>query len=563
MLFRVFAAALLASLAACQPSVPESPTWFQDIQPIVMANCAGCHGADPGRPEISTFRLDRYVKNDPTTLDAYDYAQAIVRSAARLEAPAMPPTYALSERQRATLERWLEQGAPKGQRENRLPRAEQLAPLESSLTVDQSLALTLRSWDEDGDGLAVLVGLREPGSAAALTRLTTGAGIRDVTLDTGALPSGKTYELFAVLDDGFFDDPVANAHEVVLMPSVAVDHGTRGTAPAVQLIRPNGGETLIGSAEIAWVASDPDTGDTVSIDLELIEVAPDGSGNRVATIASALPNVPSSYTWDVSSVPPSRGGQPIPYRVRVVARDAGGINVRSDDSDAPFTVATSVASTSYTWTDVRPVFVTYCRSCHGEPAYTPALESFRLDKYDASDPVAPVNADPGVYEMRARVYDRMVSQKNMPPANSLQPSAAEIAMIGEWIRAGAPKGPGQQNAPPTFSWNVPNDVAISTASSTGTVTLSWTASDPEGQPFSSASLSYARLSATVDLLAVCDTSVSAWTTIAGADVTAGSYVFTLPSTGYFCFRGQVTDAAGQTTTTVAGRPVKYAPSPRP
>jgi hypothetical protein len=226
----------------------------------------------------------------------------------------------------------------------------------------------------------------------------------------------------------------------LLVACQPADPGSRGTAPSVQLLRPNAGEALSGSAEIAWVASDPDPGDTVTIDLELIEVATNGSGKLVGSIATGLPSVPSSYTWDVSTVPATRGEQPLWYRVRAVARDMGGLNERSDESDLPFSIAAPAHVTSYTWTDVQPVFLTYCRTCHGQPATPPAPESFRLDKYDASDPVPPENADLGVYEMRSPVYQRMaVPQPTMPPAYAAQPSAAEITMIADWIQGGAPR----------------------------------------------------------------------------------------------------------------------------
>jgi hypothetical protein len=413
------------------------------VQPLVMANCAQCHGADPESPQISGFRLDRYVKNDPNTFDAYDYREAMVRSAARLEAPRMPPTSTLSEQQRNILERWLDRGAPKGERQNRPPRVEWLAPSASSVTVDQSLTIKLRSWDDDGDGLLVLVGLREPGLQEPAARVITGAGIREVTFDTGQLPSGGTFEVFARLDDGFSDDPAANVVEEVLGTVVRVDHGSQGTAPSAQVLRPNGGETLIGSAEVAWTASDPDPGDTVLIDIQLIEVASDGSEILVETIAAGLPNQPASYAWDLSNVPPERNGQPIWYRLRVVARDPAG-NVRSDNSDALFTVAPALASTTYTWTDVKALFASpkfLCVGCHGQPALNPTIESFRLDKYDALDPVAPANGDLGVYDVRGRVYYQVVVLKAMPQGMQMNP--ADIAIVAEWIRAGAPKGSGQ------------------------------------------------------------------------------------------------------------------------
>ncbi|HZA50964.1 MAG TPA: hypothetical protein VE549_09495 [Myxococcaceae bacterium] len=436
---RAFALSLLVWLCACQPPPPESPTWFSDVQPMVMANCARCHGADPENLTISGFRLDRYVKLDSTTLDAYDFRDAMVSSAALRNAPAMPPDYALTDRQRQTLERWVELGAPKGQRDNHPPEVERVAPVQASVTVDQTLEIRIRSWDLDSDGLAVRVGLREVGTQQGNVLITTGGGLRDVTLDTAPLASGRTYEVYAVLDDGYSDDPTANAREVVVLPNVVVDHGTQGSAPTVRLLAPNGGQALPASAEIAWTASDPDPGDVVTIDLELLEIAATGSATAAGVIAAGLPNTPSTYPWNTAAVPAARGGLPIQYKVRVVARDAGNKNVRVDDSDAPFTIATT---TTYTWADVRPVFIRTCSSCHGASAQQGAPDTFRLDKYNATDPVQPINSEPGVYELRDRVYQRMVERwpTSMPPLYAPEkPTSAEIALIADWINGGAPR----------------------------------------------------------------------------------------------------------------------------
>ncbi|HZA15245.1 MAG TPA: hypothetical protein VE618_12140, partial [Myxococcaceae bacterium] len=67
---------------------------------------------------------------------------------------------------------------------------------------------------------------------------------------------------------------------------------------------------------------------------------------------------------------------------------------------------------------------------------------FRLDKYNATDPVQPINSEPGVYEMRDRVYERMVVRRltPMPPLNAPEkPTSAEIAMVADWINGGAPR----------------------------------------------------------------------------------------------------------------------------
>ena len=380
----------------------------------------------------------------------------MVRVAVDHEAPAMPPDYSLSDRQREILARWIEQGAPKGTRDNRAPQIELVAPA-GVTTADQTLDLTIRAWDDDRDGLVVQLWAHDLATSEAEDvplGAAVGGGPRTVSIDTGALASKHDFEIYAMLDDGFSDDPAQNRTRVTLIPRLAVDHGVRGTAPTVTLVAPNGGDTLIGSADIAWTATDPDAGDTLTIDLALLAVAADGSETVAAAIASALPNS-GAYTWTIpTTIPATDGaGTPIPYKVRVTATDTLGMppNTRSDASDTAVTVARST-TTTFTWDDVKPVFVTYCVECHGQPARTVSLESFRLDKYDASDPEPPANADLGVFETKGTVYQRMVAAKTMPPASGPQPSQAELDRVASWILGGAPSGGGPMDQRPTFTW---------------------------------------------------------------------------------------------------------------
>lgn len=551
----VLAALLAAFSAACGDPVPDEPTWFADVQPLIIANCARCHGADPMQENIAGFRLDRYVAGDDGTLDAWDYREAIVRQAVDRQAPAMPLTLELTDRQKEILRRWLDAGAPKGDRDNHDPEAAVVAPDPAPTEVDQTLDLVLRAWDEDGDALAVAIGVRD--TTTGETRLVAsefGAGMRTISVDTGQLASGRDFDVYAVVDDGFSDNPDDNQHEVMLLPALRVDHGARGTAPTVTLVAPNGGETLLGETTIAWTATDPDVGDEAAllIDLDLVEVAADGTETVIASIASGTAN-DGSEPWD-----PSGFSTDAAYRIRVTADD--GQNVRSDESDLTFSIAPAGGTTDLTWADVKPIFVTYCKECHGQPARTAALEYFRLDKYDADDPESPTNGDLGVYEQRSLVYQRLVVAGSMPPAAQPQPSAADVAMVAEWILGGAPEGTGPSDAPPTFTWITPNDTSLTTATG-GNVTLQWSASDPEGLPLTGGAISYKLLTGGNDT-STCSASLTGFTDLAVAFDT-GSYAWTITTQGYYCLRGEATDEAGNTTVRIAARPVKYRTTPGP
>lgn len=550
----------MLGLASCADPVPETPTWFADVQPILTANCARCHGATPETAQIADFRLDRYVRDDANTLDAYDYRDSIVARAVALQAPVMPPRGELSDRQRAILDAWVLAGAPKGTRPNQRPTATLVAPDPLPAQVDQELAVTIETDDADGDGLMVSLAARDLTTGEMwVVPVVLGGGMHDVTVDTGQMASTHDYELSVVVDDGFSDNPEENQHSIVVVPSVRVDHGARGTAPTVRVLEPNGGQAIIGPTTIAWSATDPDLGDTLTIDLDLVRVAADGTGTVVTSIAGGLTGT-SSFAWTPTGVPTDQNGTPIPYKVRVTATDAGALNTRFDESDTSFTIAPASTPTDLTWADVKPIFVTYCRECHGEPARTIALDDFRLDKYDASDPEPPSNTDQGVYEVRSLVYQRLVSAQNMPPAAQPKPTAAQRALIGEWILGGAPEGTGPSDAPPIFTWSTPNDSAV-TRTSTGVVNLAWSTSDPEGMTLTG-QIEHTRLTATADQTAFCDVPLTGWTMLT-ANVTTGSFAWTVPSTGYFCLRGTVSDPGGNATVRVARRPVRYSITPGP
>ncbi|MBA3459196.1 MAG: hypothetical protein H0T46_04490 [Deltaproteobacteria bacterium] len=544
--------------SACGGDVPDKPTYFDDVQPILRANCARCHGADPSDPKISKFRLDRYVKDDVATFDVWDFAQGsgpdaapIVRVAVDHEAPAMPPDYSLTDRQRDILARWVDQGAPKGTRENRLPEITLIAPTDATIA-DQSLDLTFRAKDADLDGLVVQLWAHDlatgPDQDVPLGP-PTGAGDRTLSVDTGALASKHQFEIYAVLDDGFSDKPEENRTRVSLISQLAVDHGARGTAPTVKLTAPNGGETLFGMVPVTWTANDPDAGDTLRIDLALVRADTDAVA---AVIATGVANS-GTFTWSVpTSVPATDAAGPIQYKVRVTATDTLGLppNTRSDSSDATVTIE-QATTTTLTWADVKPIFVTYCLKCHGQPARTMSLESFRLDKYDASDPEPPTNNDPGVFEMKGVVYQRMITTKNMPPQAEPQPSAADLDKVKNWILGGARKGGGPMDARPTFTWTLPS----STQTGAATVMLEWTAADVEG--LASGRLEYAKVNG-IPSTGCANVTNATWMPINAPKASAmlmgamswmDSFAWTVPSTpnGYFCIRGAVTDLANQTT----------------
>ena len=553
---------LASVLVACSGGVPPEPTWFADVQPIVRANCARCHGADPADPKIAGYRLDRYVAMDPA-IDAFDYAATIIEHAVDHEIPAMPPDYALTDRQQEILVRWLQvrEADRKGSRGNDPGRIELLSIVLDE--DDQNADVTVRSWDRDLDGLIVqLVALDLTTNKDWPLGKPVGGGMRTVVADAGALPS-KTFELSAIVDDGYSDTPGDNQmNRIVLLPELYIDHGLKGTAPTVTLLTPNGGDTQLGTMEITWAATDPDvdltTGapDVLTISLDLVSYA-GGTAGEVHPIASLLTNS-GGYTWAIPASIPARDLQtntPIPYRVRVTATDEQGSvphNVRSDESDLTFLIEESVV-TSYRWVDANPaiqvknLFITYCGTsrCHDNDGVPKRPDLCAPQYQQGEDPVACDPAtDKGIYEYRNLVLTK-VSTFAMPPGGSPQPSAMDRDKVIDWIKGGAPYGNGSSGGNTlVFTWTAPASTRPLTGdplvASGGTAQLMWTVSDDSG--LADDAIFYRKTTApncSNDCLTVMQWSTS-WMEITLPDMPTGttmarSFSWTIPPEGAGCY----------------------------
>ncbi len=547
-------AALIVTFAACGGDVPAKPTWFSDVQPIVRSNCARCHGADPIEPAVAGYRLDRYVGNDPA-FDAADYVDSIVRHAVEHEAPVMPPDYALTERQQEILVRWaaLAVAERKGTRERNRPGRIELVGAPPA-DVDQEIEITYRAWDDDLDGLVVQLVARDLATGVSWNVGTpSGAGLRTLQADTGTLPSKHTFELLAIVDDGYSDDPAINQQNVQsLLGELRVDHGARGTAPTVHLDMPNGGDTLVGAETITWTAADPDVDaggnpDALTIDLDLVPYAGGTAGTPIP-IAANLANT-GSFMWTIPASVPARDAAnvPIPYRVRVTATDTLGVpqNSRFDESDLTFTIEESIVTT-FTWDSVKSVFVQKCATsrCHDRDG-VPKVPDYCAAQYDQGDNTTLCDAtDRGVFEYRSLVLGE-ISTGAMPPGGQPQLTTMERDMLLNWLRGGAPEGASSGNPSPTFTWMQPSQ-----SQTTGTtVDLAWSASDDTG--IVSGVIEYKRL--TGGIAVGCNNAgTTGWMTVTdpmatfsgGSTTWTGSLTWPLPiaNMGYYCFRGRVKDA---------------------
>lgn len=85
--------------------------------------------------------------------------------------------------------------------------------------------------------------------------------------------------------------------------------------------------------------------------------------------------------------------------------------------------------------DVDAVLATYCRSCHGDPPVGTVVSLLGLEDLLADAPSDPTKS------LGERSVERMNADvAPMPPAPATRPSAAEIAVVADWVAAGMPAG---------------------------------------------------------------------------------------------------------------------------
>jgi mono/diheme cytochrome c family protein len=129
---RAWALALL-SLAACSAGAPAGPSYYKDVEPILQANCLGCH-VDGG---IAPFALDSYAK-------VKDKLAKVVYQVDSRTMPPWPPgpksppllhSRALPDDQVATILGWAAAGAAPGSQDDHRVRPPNVLGVRDDLEV--------------------------------------------------------------------------------------------------------------------------------------------------------------------------------------------------------------------------------------------------------------------------------------------------------------------------------------------------------------------------------------------------------------------------------------------
>lgn len=355
---------LVRLLSACgnDHAAPEgTPTYLDDIAPILQARCTSCHGTPTTTAEAQNcVRLDRWDSAADTSrlctdtgmagwiFGVHDTAEMLVDQVVNGQMPFGGPVLAAHDV--TTLEAWRDGGFPR-----RLPDApptiEFVSPTASITLCNPSCTYSVAYAiaDPDGDSVTWSLGWSGGGKNGTFaTRLTGGTGT--VTIDASGLSSG-TYSLVASLDDG---TAVVSASA----PGALTIPAGHNAAPTVHVLAPNGGESYYDTQpiQLMWEGADADDA-SLSYDVVALQ------GSTRTAIASGL--VRSVGAASLSWTPP-RVGTVTPYRIQITVRDGGAPSLSATDtSDSDFAISPPAQMVSFA-NQLQPIFNASCTAaqCH-------------------------------------------------------------------------------------------------------------------------------------------------------------------------------------------------------
>lgn len=207
--------ATIIALAACTPSVPDQPSYQQDIAPLLAANCIRCHGVPNLGGAPATFRLDTFgdvvvregaidpavpcgpsADTDRVVMCGASSRAALSSLRARDDAYPMPPRFPLDDFQIELLDVWARdpsRGAPRA--DNHPPS---LALVDRRVDVD-AWTFVVDIDDPDGDVVGGSLVVRNDSGEHVVGLVRSGP--QRVAWSAAGIAAG-TYLLVAILDDG-------------------------------------------------------------------------------------------------------------------------------------------------------------------------------------------------------------------------------------------------------------------------------------------------------------------------------------------------------------------------
>jgi len=473
---RLVISVVFASAAACTPAVPDAPSYDTDVRPILMANCARCHGppAEGEQEQRYCLRVDLWdALADATAPDnmgaigacPVDQADSssqvgnIIYGAslgggeivAQSLSGAMPKDGPrLTSRQLEILTRWRDAGFPRRSTgTNQPPTIEFVTPPASGVTV----AVTDLSYDvqyvvADPDGDAVTWSLTWAGGGRAGT-FATGLheGSNTTTIDISVLSSG-TYTLTAHLDDSM------DLVDVVAPGTLTVPPG-RNATPLVTVIAPNGGESYYNnqSADVVFLADDGES-PTLTCDV----IARSGAGTiSVASGVAVTSGQMATRTWPLGGVAVRSD-----YTIEVSCTDDGAPatppmpETGSDSSDAAFAVTAPPQLVSFS-TQIMPIFTGGPSACTGTMCHDNSMPQEGLNLTTAANAygglvnvssssamcgsymrVLPNQPDQSYLVFKLQGSGACFAGSRMPKAPQTPLTSTQVQLVRDWIANGAP-----------------------------------------------------------------------------------------------------------------------------
>jgi hypothetical protein len=191
-------------LVACVPDAPETPSFQQDVLPILAANCVRCHGYPALGGAPASLRLDSYgpvAIDDTRTISGAGLTGALIAARVAADDRPMPPRFRIEAYQIETLRNWVGdtpsgEAPPRGE-----PRPNNRAPsisIERTEQVGTTLTLVVRVEDSDGDLVAGVLQAR-----VGVDRVVGPVrnGLLEIAWDVLAIAPGE-YPIEARVDDG-------------------------------------------------------------------------------------------------------------------------------------------------------------------------------------------------------------------------------------------------------------------------------------------------------------------------------------------------------------------------